>query len=85
MLADPELDDEHPLAIFGSANMDMRSFGLNYESTILVSQGDLIAGFNQLAANYRAVSHELTLEEWNERSLLRRYVDNVMRLTSSLQ
>lgn len=85
MLADPEIDDEHPLAIFGSANMDIRSFGLNYESTVLVSRGDLIAGFNQLAANYRAVSHELTLDEWNNRSLIRRYVDNVMRLTSSLQ
>src|SRR5699024_3618366 len=58
---------------------------LNYESTMLVAQGDLITEFNELAANYRAVSHELTLEEWNKRSFARRYIDNVMRLSSALQ
>src|SRR5699024_3302283 len=63
----------HPLAAFGSSNLDMRSFGLNYESTMLVTQGDLIPEFNELAANYRAVSHELTLEEWNKRGFFRRY------------
>lgn len=52
---------------------------------MLVARGDLIREFNELAANYRAVSHELTLEEWNQRGFIRRYVDNVMRLTSALQ
>ena len=89
--ADPEETHDglrlksHPLAAFGSSNLDMRSFGLNYESTMLVAQGDLITEFNELAANYRAVSHELTLEEWNKRSFARRYIDNVMRLSSALQ
>src|SRR5699024_7129363 len=89
--ADPEETDEgirlksHPLAAFGSSNLDMRSFGLNYESTMLVAQGDLFTEFNELAANSPAVSHELTLEEWNKRSVARRYIDNVMRLSSALQ
>ena len=83
--ADPASPGSHPLAMFGSSNMDMRSFGLNYESTLLVAKGDLIHDFAQLADTYRAVSHQLTLDEWNERSLARRYVDNVMRLTSALQ
>ncbi|MDY3126976.1 MAG: phospholipase D-like domain-containing protein [Corynebacterium sp.] len=74
-----------PLAAFGSSNLDMRSFGLNYEATMLIAQGNLITQFNQLADNYRNVCHELTLDEWNERSLFRRYIDNVMRLTSALQ
>ena len=55
------------------------------QSRVLVAKGDLIDQFNQLVANYRAVCHELTLEEWNERGFIRRYVDNVMRLTSALQ
>ncbi|OFS21979.1 phospholipase D-like domain-containing protein [Corynebacterium sp. HMSC04H06] len=87
-LADPDEPantSTYPLAMFGSSNMDMRSFGLNYESTMLVARGDLIDQLNQLAANYRSVSHELTLEEWNTRGFFRRYVDNVMRLTSALQ
>jgi phosphatidylserine/phosphatidylglycerophosphate/cardiolipin synthase-like enzyme len=35
--------------------------------------------------HYRDLSHELTLEEWRRRPLVKRYVDNVMRLTSALQ
>lgn len=92
LLADPPsvADDSpsplcSPLGMFGSSNLDMRSFGLNYESTMLVAQGDLIADFDALAANYRAVCHELTLAEWNQRGFFRRYIDNVMRLTSALQ
>lgn len=85
IMTDPDEPGRHPLCMFGSSNMDMRSFGLNYESTMLVAKGDLLAEFNQLASNYRAVCHELTLEEWNERGFARRYIDNVMRLTSALQ
>ncbi|QPK78931.1 cardiolipin synthase [Corynebacterium lizhenjunii] len=83
LLADPA--DDLALCMFGSSNMDMRSFGLNYESTMLVAQGNLIDKFNTLADNYRAVCYELTLEEWNRRGFFRRYIDNVMRLTSALQ
>jgi hypothetical protein len=31
------------------------------------------------------VSKELTLQEWNKRSLSQRWLDNVMRLTSAVQ
>ncbi|QNE90200.1 PLDc N-terminal domain-containing protein [Corynebacterium incognita] len=82
-LADP--GEDVPLGMFGSSNMDMRSFGLNYETTLLVAKGDIIDGLDDLAENYRRVSHELTLEEWNQRGFIRRYVDNAMRLTSALQ
>ncbi|QCB29284.1 phospholipase D-like domain-containing protein [Corynebacterium endometrii] len=85
MLADPGIDGRDPIAAFGSSNMDMRSFGLNYESTMMAVRGDIIGQLNELAHNYRAVCHKLTLEEWNERGWGRRYVDNVMRLTSALQ
>lgn len=85
IITDPDNQEFNPLCMFGSSNMDPRSFGLNYESTMLVAKGNLIAQFNQLAANYRAVCHELTLKEWNQRGFIRRYVDNVMRLTSALQ
>ena len=38
----------------------------------------------ELADAYLAVSRRLT-GEWNDRSFFRRYVDNVMKLTSALQ
>jgi cardiolipin synthase len=34
---------------------------------------------------YRSLSLELTLDEWRQRPLSKRYVDNVMRLTSAVQ
>jgi cardiolipin synthase A/B len=34
---------------------------------------------------YRSLSHQLTLAEWRRRPLPKRYIDNVMRLTSALQ
>ncbi|HEY6689085.1 MAG TPA: hypothetical protein VI094_23070 [Propionibacteriaceae bacterium] len=34
---------------------------------------------------YRSLSRELTLDEWYRRPLRKRYLDNVVRLTSALQ
>ena len=69
----------------GSSNMDMRSFSLNYENSLFVLGGPLITELCNLAAAYLSVSRELTLEEWSQRPWSRRYVDNVMKLTSALQ
>ena len=35
--------------------------------------------------HYRSLSRELTLDEWLRRQLPKRYIVNVMRLTSALQ
>ena len=72
------------IAAMGSSNMDMRSFGLNYEITMMVIQGELIATLTDLAVTYMEASKELTSEEWAKRPLSRRYVDNAMRLVSGL-
>lgn len=83
IIADPGSADS--VAAFGSSNLDMRSFGLNYESTLVVAHGDLLQQLADLGDTYMAVSKQLTLHEWNERGFWRRYIDNVMRLTSALQ
>ena len=72
-------------AVMGSSNMDMRSFGLNYEISLLTTGGDLVDDIIDVVADYQDVSHELTLEEWEKRPWPRRYMESVMRLTSSLQ
>ncbi len=82
-IADPGADDS--VGTVGSSNMDMRSFGLNYEATLMIARGDILDDLMELADAYLAVSRRLTLEEWNDRSFLRRYVDNIMKLTSALQ
>lgn len=91
VLADPDISDDpaapalEPLGVVGSSNLDMRSFGLNYEVSMMIAKGNLIQDLNKLTAQYQAKSTRLTLDKWNQRSWGRRYVDNVMRLTSALQ
>ncbi|WP_018155561.1 cardiolipin synthase [Demetria terragena] len=76
------IDDR--VAVIGSSNMDYRSFALTYEVMMLAFGGDLIAQLQENDAHYRAVSHLLTTEEWQQVSWGQRYVNNVCRLTAAL-
>lgn len=73
------------VAVFGSSNLDMRSFGLDYEITLMGTGGTYITDLNDLLDHYRDRSTELTLDEWRTRPRWKRYLDNVCRLTSALQ
>jgi cardiolipin synthase A/B len=73
------------VGIIGSSNMDYRSFGLDYEITLMSTGKQFVADLQEVADGYRAVCRELTLEEWRQRPKGQRYVDNVMRLVSALQ
>jgi len=77
------IDDE--VAIIGSSNMDMRSFGLNMEISMLVRGEPFVAEMRGVEADYRALSRELTLEEWEKQPLRSTVLDNLARLTSALQ
>jgi cardiolipin synthase len=73
------------VGIIGSSNMDYRSFGLDYEITLMSTGAQFVADLHAVADEYRAVCRELSLEEWRQRPKGQRYVDNVMRLVSALQ
>lgn len=77
------IDDN--VAVIGSSNMDMRSFGLNYEVSLMLPDPAVVARLREVQDSYRALSKELTLSEWDLRPRRTRYVDNVMRLTAALQ
>ena len=77
------IDDE--IAVLGSSNMDMRSFGLNYEISLLAYGGDIIDQVRDVIAEYASLSNVLDASEWPHRSKIRRYTESVMRLTSALQ
>jgi cardiolipin synthase A/B len=77
------VDDD--VAVIGSSNMDMRSFGLNFEVSTMCFGGDFVQNIRKVEDHYRSISRELTLDEWTNIPLKTRYVDNVMRLTSALQ
>ena len=77
------VDDD--VAVLGSSNMDMRSFGLNYEVSLMLLGPEVVADMRKVEDTYRAMSKELTLEDWLARSRRSAYPDNVMRLTAALQ
>lgn len=53
------VDDE--VAVFGSSNMDIRSFSLNLEITLMLLGPDMVAELMRVQDSYRAESVELTL------------------------
>ena len=77
------IDDE--VAVIGTSNMDMRSFLLNMELSLMVRGRPFVEELRQVEDGYRADSRELTLQEWSRRGLLATTVDNLARLTSALQ
>ncbi|MBH0117254.1 cardiolipin synthase [Salinibacterium sp. NG253] len=77
------IDDE--IAVIGSSNMDMRSFSLNLEISVMVHGAEFIADMRELESEYRAVSRELTLDEWMQRPRRSKVLDNIARLTAAVQ
>ena len=77
------IDDE--VAIIGSSNMDMRSFGLNMEVSMLVRGEEFVDEMRVVEDEYRSLSRELTLDEWMQQPLRSTVLDNLARLTSALQ
>ena len=72
------------VALIGSSNMDIRSFVLNSEVTLLLYDRDVV---NRLAAEqerYFANSVQLSLREWRTRSLLTKLLENMARMLSPL-
>lgn len=77
------IDDE--VAVIGSSNMDIRSFNLNFEISLLVHGRSFVAALREVEAGYRAIGRELTLDEWQREPASATFLDGVARLTSALQ
>ncbi len=76
---------DHEVAVVGSSNMDMRSFTLDLEISVMVRGRTFIDDLHALQDEYRAVSRQLTLEEWLSRSRVSATLDNIARLAAALQ
>ncbi|WP_420898504.1 cardiolipin synthase [Cryobacterium lactosi] len=77
------IDDD--VAVIGSSNMDMRSFSLNFEVSLMVRGSSFVQALRAVEDGYRADSRELTLEEWMRQPLRSTILDNLARLTSAVQ
>lgn len=77
------IDDE--VAIVGSSNMDMRSFNLTSELSLLCYDAAVAKNMKKVTATYLQKSQRLPLDEWRQRSVTQRVLENIARLTSALQ
>jgi cardiolipin synthase A/B len=77
------IDDE--TAVIGSSNMDMRSFSLNLEISVMVHGASFVNDLLVVAEDYRSLSRELVLDEWMQRPLPSRVLDNIARLAATVQ
>ncbi|WP_127794748.1 cardiolipin synthase [Agromyces sp. LHK192] len=77
------IDDD--VAVIGSSNMDIRSFNLNFEISLLVRGRSFVDDMRGVEEGYRSISRELTLDEWNREPAKATFLDGVARLTSALQ
>lgn len=76
------IDDE--LALFGSSNMDFRSFEHNFEINAFAYDRRLVTRLEELIEGDFTRCHLLTPSEWFNRSRLRKFAESVMRLFSPL-
>ncbi|MDR6613347.1 cardiolipin synthase [Leifsonia sp. 1010] len=77
------IDDD--VAVIGSSNMDIRSFALNSEVTLLVHGRSFVEQMRAVEQGYRDAGRQLTLEEWKREPKSATFLDGVARLTSALQ
>ncbi|KQS14462.1 cardiolipin synthase [Curtobacterium sp. Leaf183] len=77
------IDDD--VAVIGSSNMDMRSFSLNLEISVMVRGERFVNALRGVQSSYRQESIQLDLETWLGRTRRSQVLDNVARLTAALQ
>ncbi len=76
------IDDS--ISVIGSCNMDIRSFVLNAEISLLIYDRDFTVSLQQLQACDLHRSRSLTAAEWQQRGRFTRVIQNLCRLLSPL-
>lgn len=76
---------DNDVAVIGSSNMDMRSFSLNLEVSLMVRGTSFVDQMRAVEQRYRDDSRQLSLEEWMKQPLRSTVLDGLARLTSALQ
>jgi cardiolipin synthase len=72
------------LAIVGSSNVDLRSFQLNEEVSLLLYDDKSIAEVEAIQLSCLQASDRLDLESWRRRPATRKLAENIARLLNSL-
>ncbi|MFO1149003.1 MAG: cardiolipin synthase [Alsobacter sp.] len=73
------------IAAMGSSNLDIRSFTLNMEVSVLLYGEKAVAPLRHVLEDYAARSRPVSLEAWRRRSVGTRAIENLARLTAAVQ
>jgi cardiolipin synthase len=76
------IDDD--VALIGSSNLDIRSFALNAEVSVLIYDRTVVAALRVIQDGYLRHADTVTPEERAAIGVLRRALENLARLTDSL-
>jgi cardiolipin synthase len=77
------IDDD--ICVIGSSNMDMRSFQLNLEISLVCYDQQVNNAMRIIFETYFNNTFQLDLEEWRQQHFYMRLFDNLARLTAALQ
>jgi cardiolipin synthase A/B len=77
------IDDD--IGVIGSSNMDMRSFNLNLEVSLLCYDRNVVAAMCAVQEEYLRLCSQLRLDDWRARGRVVRLFENLSRLTAELQ
>ena len=69
---------------YGTANMDIRSFELNFEVNAIIYDEETTKQLEEIFLNDLKYCHEITLEEYNNRNIFIRVKEQGSRLLSPL-
>ncbi len=71
-------------ALFGSVNLDMRSFWLNFEATLFIYNKDFTRLIREKQKQYEQQAHHLALQDLSARPLTVKFKENVALLIGPL-
>ncbi len=75
---------DRQVALFGSVNLDVRSFWLDFEVTLGVYDPDFAERLLALQNTYIEKSVAVDLQTWRQRPGKERFIENLARLASPL-
>lgn len=76
---------DQDLTVVGSSNLDIRSFVLDLEVTLVLYGKSTASTLNSVADKYLKRSRKIQLSDWQKRPPRKKLLDNIARLTSALQ
>ena len=85
LLHSKHITSDDDIAVIGSSNLDIRSFQLNLEVTLICYDAKVVADLRRVEAVNLSKSKPVNLEIWETRSVREKLYENISRLTAALQ